>query len=94
MKNAQNALLRAAPKIVQAYIKTALRGNPTVLVDSRKWIMPTDGESANPSTSQMLIFVGESPMTPRAIDAATDAVPALIPDTMTPQQVVVSPNPA
>ena len=45
-KNATTILIQSAPKLAKSYVRKALNGDASVLIDSRKWIMPTDGESA------------------------------------------------
>lgn len=73
MKNAQTALLKSAPRLAKAYIKEALKGNATLLVDSRKWIMPTDDDRqpvGNPS-SVVIMFM---PATPQPVDISAKLV--------------------
>ena len=69
-KNAQTILLQSAPRIARRYVKEALAGSPTLLVDSRKWILPVESER-QVSSERVVIFVGESSLLPRAVDRVT-----------------------
>lgn len=62
VKNAEKAYLRAAPQLAKAYIKTAMKGNATLLKDAREWIMPTDSEQQQrQGTPAVIIFAQSAP---------------------------------
>lgn len=65
--NAQTVLMKSAPKLARTYVKEALKGNATLLVDSRKWILPVDGDDSRSAPTQMIVFVGDGAL-PRALD--------------------------
>lgn len=60
VKNAATALMRAAPKLAQHYIKRAAKSD-AICVDARKWILPVeeDKEFGDKSYVQ-IVFAGDS----------------------------------
>ena len=53
-KNAATMLLKAAPRIAKAYVKKAIEGDTSVLVDSRKWILPIEQEVGDGSERSVI----------------------------------------
>ena len=93
MKNAENALLRAAPRLVKAYIKTALAGNPTLLKDSREWIMPIESDSAQGGAPTLvnILFSPSLPIDPPSVNH--EAMPLLPVDDASAASMPASINP-
>ena len=75
-RNYAKVLHQAAPKLAKAYVTSALRGNATVLVDSRKYFLPDD-LAAQPSVGiVVLTFEADTPLSVVAASAATLTLPA------------------
>jgi len=49
VKNAQTLLLEAAPRLAKRYLKEALTGNPALLVDARRWMLPIEQMTGQPA---------------------------------------------
>lgn len=85
-KSFEKVLHGAANRLASAYVKTALKGNATVLVDSRKYFL--GDESVITDGTRVVIFLGSDAL-PRQF---SDAVPTKIPSqpmTPVPQPLVV-----
>lgn len=84
--NSQTVLMRSAPKLAKAYVTEGCKGNATILVDARKWIMPTDADGAGNGETKMMIFIGAGDI-PRQLSQDISAV-------LPPLPVVVDPSSA
>ena len=80
-KSFEKVVSKAAPKLAQSYVKHALKGNATLLVDARKVFLPLDGET-DAGAGRLLVFVGTGALPipsdqPPFLDAETVRSPSL-----------------
>jgi len=69
----EKALTSAAPKLARAYVKHALKGNATLLVDSRKVFVPVDEDGRSASTDRIVVFIGDGSL-PRQHDRVIETL--------------------
>ena len=77
--NSQTVLLKSAPKLAKAYVTEGVKGNATILVDARKWMLPTDEDAGRALAPQIIVFVGTSPSNNPLLVAADASASLTIP---------------
>ena len=87
-KSYAKILHKAAGKLAQAYVRTALKGNGTLLLDSRRYFVP-DEDSSTGSLERVILFLGDPAQWPRA---PQPVVAAPEPSTVPPLPVDVTPS--
>lgn len=60
VRGAEKAYLRAAPKMVKAYLKRALAGNPMLLQDYRRAVLPFESDLMGLNDGpKLVVFLGD-----------------------------------
>lgn len=85
-KSYYNVLDAAAPALAKAYVKYAMKGNATLLKDSREVFHPLDSDGDGLRVGQAVIFLGGSDL-PRQLCSPSEHPPILDADTPTPSPV-------